>query len=309
MTSDDEDRARRCLASLSLFPAESVRSAAITRLFGLTNEVFKVEIAGERVCLRIPGAGTAAIIDRRREEANARAAALAGVAPEVLHFSADGVMLTRFIEGAPLSPQRFREDPAAIGRAARALAELHGNAEGFAGIFDVFERIEFYRDLLKQRGTVLTAGQRLLVDKAETIRLALATRPVRLAPCHCDPTGRNLLDSGDRIWLIDWEYSGMNDAMWDLAYLAIEADFDERQDNALLAEYFGRPAFPAEAARMAIFKALCQLLSALWALVQDSAGNRVADFRRYAEITFAQAGERMRSDDFAYHLSTLAEQG
>ena len=305
MNSDD-DRARRCLASLSLFPAEGVRAASITRLFGLTNEVFRVDIVGESLCLRIPGAGTAALIDRRREEANARAAARAGVAPEVLHFSADGVMLTRFIEGAPLSPERFRDDPRTIGRAARALADLHDKAEGFAGIFDVFERIAFYRDLLDRRGFSLTLEQRLLLDQAEAIRLALASHPARSAPCHCDPTGRNLLDSGDRIWLIDWEYSGMNDPMWDLAYLAIEGDFNSRQDQTLLLEYFGRLPKADEPARMAVFKVLCQLLSALWALVQCSGGNPIADFRRYADTTFKQATERMRSDDFGRNLSALA---
>jgi thiamine kinase-like enzyme len=302
----DEDRARRCLASLSLFPAEDVRAASITRLFGLTNEVFRVEIAGGSLCLRIPGAGTAALIDRRREEANARAAARAGVAPEVLHFSADGVMLTRFIEGAPLSPQRFRDYPAAISRAARALADLHHKVEGFAGVFDVFERIGFYRDLLDRQGFWLTPERRLLIDQAEAIRLALASQSARSVPCHCDPTGRNLLDSGDRIWLIDYEYSGMNDPAWDLAYLAIEGDFNDGQDQTLLSEYFGRPPMAVEAARMAVFKALCQLLSALWALVQHTGGNIVADFRSYADTTFAQATERMRSDDFARNLSALA---
>jgi thiamine kinase-like enzyme len=98
----------------------------------------------------------------------------------------------------------------------------------------------------------------------------------------------------------------MNDPMWDLAYLAIEADFDADQDQALLAAYFGRPALATEAARMAIFKGLCQVLSALWALVQHSGGNRVADFRGYAETTFAQAAARMRDEKFARHLSTLA---
>jgi thiamine kinase-like enzyme len=307
--SPDEDRARRTLASLSLFPAESLRSAAVIRLSGLTNEVFKVEIAGESLCLRIPGAGTSAIIDRRREETNARAAALAGVAPEVLHSSADGVMLTRFIEGAPLSPRRFSEDPAAVGRAVRALAELHYRAEDFAGTFDVFERIGFYRDLLERRGAPLTAVQDRLLEKADPIRVALASQPALRLPCHCDPTGRNLLDSGDRIWLIDWEYSAMNDPMWDLAYLAIEADFDADQDQALLAEYFGRPACAAEAARMALFRPLCQLLSALWGLVQHSAGNRAVDFQGYAEITFARAGDRMRNDGFARDMSTLSDGG
>jgi thiamine kinase-like enzyme len=305
MSAADQDRARRALASLSLFTEREVEGAAITRLFGLTNAVFRVNIAGESLCLRIPGAGTAAIIDRKREETNARAAALAGVAPEVVHFAPDGVMLTRFIEGGPLSPQRFRIDQSAIGRVAGSLRTLHDHAHGFAGLFDVFERIAFYRGLLGRKGIALAPDQNRLVDDVEPIRLALAASAPSLKPCHCDPTGRNLIDDGARVWLIDWEYSGMNDPVWDLAYLSIEASFDESQDRALLAAYHERAASPHEAARVEAFKALCQVLSALWALVQHAGGNHAADFHNYAEVTFAEAAQRLGSADFRRQLADL----
>jgi thiamine kinase-like enzyme len=308
MNAEDDDLARRTLAATGMFGAEDIVRARISRLFGLTNLVFKVELPTERLALRIPNPASRALIDRAREEKNAREAARIGVAPEVLHFSSsDGVMLTRFIEGAPMSPQLFRENPEAIARTARAFRQLHDEAGRFTGAFDVFERIGFYRDLLEQRGSKLSSERSDLVDRTEAIRQALAAQPVPPRPCHCDPTGRNLLDAGDRIWLIDWEYSGMNDPTWDLAYVSVEAGFDAGQDGALLAAYFGRPAAKAEAARLHAFKALCQLLSALWALVQRSGGNRTADFLAHAEATFAEAGTRMRGAEFAKQLDLLRQ--
>ena len=107
---DDIRQARAALASVPGFSPEAVAAARFTRLRGLTNRVYKVETEGRRYCLRIPGAGTAAIIDRRMEEQSARAAQAAGVTPEVLYFGSDGLMLTRFVDDAvTLSPARFRE--------------------------------------------------------------------------------------------------------------------------------------------------------------------------------------------------------
>ena len=37
------------------------------------------------------------------------------------------------------------------------------------------------------------------------------------------PVPGNLLDTGERVYVIDWEYSGMNDPVWDLADLSVEA--------------------------------------------------------------------------------------
>ena len=66
------------------------------------------------------------------------------------------------------------------------------------------------------------------IDEA-AMRAALARNPVPLVPCHCDPLCENFIDTGARMWVVDWEYSGMNDPMWDLGDLSVEGGFDAVQ--------------------------------------------------------------------------------
>jgi thiamine kinase-like enzyme len=303
---DHEAEARRALAAIPGFARDTALSARLTRLQGLTNRVYKVEAAGQRFCLRIPGPGTAALIDRRAEAANARAAAATGIAPEILHFAADGVMLTRFIDDAvTLSPQRFRDVPGAVERAAWALRHLHDEAKHFTRAFEAFAVIPSYVDLLSRRGVQLPSNARSLLGLAAEIRQALAAHPVAAKPCHCDPTGGNLLDTGARIWIVDWEYSAMNDPMWDLAYFALEGGFDGERNRALLAAYLGRAPAPPEAGRMALYKPVADLLSGLWALIQHTENNPAADFLADAQARFARGAYFAGSPGFARQLETV----
>ena len=125
--SGEEETARAHLAAC--VGAERAAGAQLTRLGGLTNCVFKVGLSGETLCLRLPGRGSASFVDRQREAHNARAAAAAGVAPDILHFGDDGTMLTRFIAGDPLNPARLGEHPDALPRAAAALRRLDAAGE------------------------------------------------------------------------------------------------------------------------------------------------------------------------------------
>jgi thiamine kinase-like enzyme len=297
------DKVRQTLAAIPGFSAKA-EGARLTRLPGLTNRVYRVDLPERSFALRIPGEGSAAIIDRQREETNARAAAEAGVAPDVVHFGADGVMLTRFVEGEPLTPERITR-PDALERVGQSLRHLHDSRIAFAGRFDPFGTIDRYSRILMERGAAPTAKQQAILDQAETVRAALDAEAPPLRPCHCDPTGRNLIDTGKRIWLVDWEYSGMNDHAWDLAYCSIQAGLQPDADGALLSAYFRRVPKTPEAARVAVMKAPVELMSALWALIQESSGNTVADFGTYAERTFETVAERMRSAAFAAQMAAL----
>src|SRR5262245_57129285 len=105
----------------------------------MTNLVFRIETPSARFLLRLPGAGTEVYINRKVESVNARAAAAAGVSPEVLYFGDDGVMIARFLHGAvTMSPAAFHERPEAIERAALALRQLHDKAPEFAFRFELF---------------------------------------------------------------------------------------------------------------------------------------------------------------------------
>ena len=99
-----------------------------------------------------------------------------------------------------------------------------------------------------RRGARIPDGYDEVQKEAEAVRAALSARPAALRPCHCDPLAENFLDTGARIFIIDWEYAGNNDPMWDLGDVSVEAGFDADQDAALLQAYFaGNP--PAGAGR------------------------------------------------------------
>ena len=111
-------------------------------------------------------------------------------------------------------------------RAARALKRAHTLGRLFRSRFDVFAAIDDYLGLLRGRRTSLPEGYHEVRRKVRAVRLALEASPAPLVPCHNDPWPGNLLDADGRIYLLDWEYSGMNNPMWDLADLSVEAGFD-----------------------------------------------------------------------------------
>jgi thiamine kinase-like enzyme len=303
--SEEIQRAREALAAIPAL-AGSADTATITRLGGLTNLVFMVDAGDSRGCLRLPGKGTEAYIDRQVEAVNAHAAAKAGVSPEVLHFGDGGVMLTRFIDGAvTMSPVLFRQREGAVERAALAFRQLHQQAPDFAFRFELFKMIDDYLAVLDRLGAALPEGYHDVVEEAGTVRAALSPRQLPLKPCHCDPLCENFIDAGERMWIVDWEYSGMNDPMWDLGDLSVEGSFDEAMDRRLIDAYFGEAASPFDRGRMVIYKAMCDLLWTLWGLIQHANGNPAEDFWAYALNRFERCKRLMRSADFAAHLDAV----
>jgi thiamine kinase-like enzyme len=141
------------------------------------------------------------------------------------------------------------------------------------------------------------------------LRRALEASPSVLAPCHNDPWPGNLLDAYGRVYLIDWEYSGMNDPVWDLADLSVEAGFDAGQDRAMLEAYYGAMPHQAFYSRMEIYKAMCDLHWSIWGFVQHAKGNTAEDFRSYGLERFARSKARMSSADFGRHLDAVRAGG
>ncbi len=275
----------------------------VQRLGGLTNQVYRV---GQHV-LRLPGAGTQEYINRSHEAETAIAAARAGVSPAVIHVDpASGIMVTRHIDqSTTMTPQAFRDRPGAVARAGKALRTLHDSAEVFPFRFELFAMIDDYLGLLATKDVTLPAGYHDVMAEAEAIRAALSRTTVPLAPCHCDPLCENFLDTGDRMWIVDWEYAGMNDPMWDLGDLSVEGQFDAEQDTALLTSYFGGSAPAADLGRMVIYKAMCDLLWTLWGLIQLANGNPADDFRAYADGRFARCKVLMGDPAFGRNLAAI----
>jgi thiamine kinase-like enzyme len=212
---------------------------------------------------------------REREVAVARAAHAAGFAPEVVHAE-PGLMISRFIEARPLTPA---DVPANIGRIVDLLLRFHREMSAPIGdyAFDVFE---------VNRGYI----RALADDRWAELNERLAKMQPNLPPvfAHHDLLAGNVLDDGDRLWLIDFEYSGPGSALFDLANLSSNAGFTPEDSAELLRAYFGS----AEHARShRAMEAASLLREGLWSLVSaQHIHERDVDYLAYAERNF----ERLR---------------
>lgn len=300
MTPEEEREIRDIIASI---PAISSYAGPVARLGGLTNRVYQLSSA----VLRVPGKGTEEYINRTNEAVAARVAAEAHVSPDVIYADVTtGFMVTRMISNSvTMSPGLFKARLGSPARAGAVFRKLHTSGGVFPFRFELFAMIDDYLKILSARDVELPAGYHDVVKEADGIREVLAKKPVPLAPCHCDPLCENFLDDGTRMWIVDWEYSGMNDPMWDLGDLSVEGHFNEAQDAEMLVSYFGGAPTAADHGRMVIYKAMCDLLWTLWGLIQHANNNPADDFAAYALNRFNRCKALMASREFSRHVHAV----
>jgi thiamine kinase-like enzyme len=182
---------------------------------------------------------------------------------------------------------------------------MHDCGKSFATEFELFLKMDEYLNYLRKKQARIPDGYAEVQKEAEAVRAALSARPAALRPCHCDPLAENFLDTGARIFIIDWEYAGNNDPMWDLGDVSVEAGFGAEQDAALLQAYFaGRPP-AAQVGRMVMYKAMCDLLWTLWGVIQVANENPVDDFWAYAVNRFERCKALMGGSEFSRHLDAV----
>lgn len=308
MTVTDEETVelRAALERLRFHHPSEIAAATLTRLGGLTNRVYLVSSPRGEHVLRIPGKGTEEYINRRVEAVAAKAAARAGVSPELLAATDDGLMLTVAIKNATtMSPEGFAAISGAPTRAARVLRQLHTSGERFDFRFELFSMIDDYLKILGSKATQLPDGYHDVLKSAETVRAALNARPLPLTPCHCDPLSENFLDTGERMWAVDWEYSGMNDPLWDLGDVIVEAKLSPEKEEEFIRAYFSGAPSASEMGRIVIYKAMCDLLWTLWGLIQHANNNPVDDFWAYATGRFERCKALMSTPDFPTHVAAV----
>lgn len=276
------------------------RSAAhvsIRRLGGgITNLSYRVDVDGESFAVLIAGAGTEVLgIERHRAYLCALAAAQTGVGAEVVHYlAADGVLVTRFIAGRPLTPRDVAQ-PEILARVVRSFHRYHAGPP-FPGRFSPFRTLGEYRRTAEAQGAPLPGDLGWLYERAAAIEAAVRQRADLSRPCHNDLWESNLIDDGDAIRIIDWEYAGMGDVYFDLANFAIHNAFADSQDEALLRAYFGTVS-ESGAARLKLLKVVAELREAMWAMVAVRLPATAAagfDCLGYAATHFGRCREALR---------------
>lgn len=246
---------------------------------GLTNHNLKVTTPDGTVVVRMPTPGPGLLgIDRDAEHANSQAAAAAGVGAPVLDYRPGQGLVVGFLPGRTLTDDDLH-DPAVLGRVAAACRQLHAGPR-FAGDFDMFAVQARYRQIVAEHGFRLPPRYDSFAPIVERIRVALGPRVT--VPCNNDLLAGNLLDcvdeNGDeRIRIIDYEYSGNNDACFELGNIWSEAALPPPLLDVLVTAYFGRPR-PDQVARARLFGLIAKYGWMLWASIQDGSSPLDVDF-------------------------------
>jgi thiamine kinase-like enzyme len=270
---DDPDLAR----GLDELPFLAGREHTVERVpGGLTNRIYRVAADGlDPVVVRLAGAKTPLLaIDRHAECFNSRAAAAAGVGPQVVDCDPDaGVAAVQWVDGRTLTAADL-DDAAMLERVAALCRRLHAGPR-FANDFDMFDVQRRYLAVVQEQGFRLPPRYLEFLPFVDRIRTALSAQPVSTVPCHNDLLAGNIVDDGDRLWFIDYEYAGNNDPCFELGNVWSEASLGPDRLDDLLAAYFGDVS-PAIRARARLLALMSQYGWTLWASIQDAVG--VADF-------------------------------
>ena len=243
----------------------------IERLGGMTNHSYKVTLPSlEELVVRIPGEGTEEFINRSDERKSTELACRLKIDSELLYFGNDGTKIMKFIhDPQPMNEEVMRRNENLL-QAADIFYRLHHCGENTGVRFEVFEMADLYEKIIQDSGIANYNDYETVKNTVMAIKSEVDNGKEKLrVPCHNDSLiGNWVIDGNGKLFLIDWEYSGMNEPMWDLSCLSIEAAYTAENDKELLDAYYGREASLEDNKRFIAAKLYVDYLWTLWGLTR-----------------------------------------
>src|SRR3984893_13727679 len=264
------------------FPALAGRPRQLEELSGgLTNRNVKVTTPDGVYVARCTDTSRNLLgIDRDAELYNTRAAQQAGVGAPVIDYRPDlGILLLGYLNGKTLCNDDFQR-PEVVVKVAAGCRALHGGPR-FRGRFDMFERQSSYLKTVGDHGFRIPHDYLEYAETFGRIRDALRTTDQRTVPCNNDLLAGNFIEDGERVWLIDYEYSGNNDPCFELGNIWSECGLDVEGLAELVSEYYGRP-LRNKIARARLLGIAAKYGWTLWGSIQASSSPLNFDFWSWA---------------------------
>ena len=278
---------------------------AVTELSGgLTNRNLKVSTpTGDFVARISSNKSSLLAIDRQSEYENSKIAAGIGVGAPVFAYLPDfGLLVIGYIPGKTYSEIDVSNN---LSRIASACNQLH-KAPPFTRDFDMFVIQQRYQKLVSESGFRFPSGYHQYADHLSRMKAALAVLDEGRVPCNNDLLPANFIDDGEKLWLIDYEYSGNNDACFELGNIWSEAKLPLSALDELVTSYYTGPR-PEKLARAWLFALLAKYGWTLWASIQSSVSDIDFDFWQWGMEKFEDVEESFASSKFEQALIQVTQ--
>ncbi|VTS20842.1 choline kinase [Streptococcus mitis] len=256
---------------------------SVEQLGGMTNQNYLVKTTNKQYIVKFFGKGTEKLINRQDEKYNLEL--LKDLDLDVKNYLFDieaGIKVNEYIESAiTLDSTSIKTK---FDKIAPILQTIHASGKELRGEFAPFEEIKKYESLIEEK--IPYANYEAVREEVFSLEKRLADLGVDRKSCHIDLVPENFIESPQgRLYLIDWEYSSMNDPMWDLAALFLESEFTSQEEEAFLSHYESEQT-PISREKIAIYKILQDTIWSLWTVYKEEQG---ADFGDYGVNRYQRA--------------------
>lgn len=256
---------------------------SVEQLGGMTNQNYLVKTTNKQYIVKFFGKGTEKLINRQDEKYNLEL--LKDLDLDVKNYLFDieaGIKVNEYIESAiTLDSTSIKTK---FDKIAPILQTIHASGKELRGEFAPFEEIKKYESLIEEK--IPYANYEAVREEVFSLEKRLADLGVDRKSCHIDLVPENFIESPQgRLYLIDWEYSSMNDPMWDLAALFLESEFTRQEEEAFLSHYDSEQT-PVSREKIAIYKILQDAIWSLWTVYKEEQG---ADFGDYGVNRYQRA--------------------
>ena len=252
---------------ISSLLSEEEEVLSVEQLGGMTNQNYLVKTTNKQYIVKFFGKGTEKLINRQDEKYNLEL--LKDLDLDVKNYLFDieaGIKVNEYIESAiTLDSTSIKTK---FDKIAPILQTIHASGKELRGEFAPFEEIKKYESLIEEE--IPYANYEAVREEVFSLEKRLADLGVDRKSCHIDLVPENFIESPQgRLYLIDWEYSSMNDPMWDLAALFLESEFTRQEEETFLSHYESEQT-PVSREKIAIYKILQDAIWSLWTVYKLS---------------------------------------
>ena len=274
---------------ISSLLSEEEEVLSVEQLGGMTNQNYLVKTSSNQYIVKFFGKGTDKLIDRQNEKFNLEL--LKDLKLDVENYLFDieaGIKVNQYIENAETLDSATIKTK--FEKIAPILQTIHASGKELRGEFAPFEEIKKYESLIQ--GEISYPNYEAVRKSVLSLKNELEKIGVDKKSCHIDLVAENFIEGPDgHLYLIDWEYSSMNDPMWDLAALFLESEFTPEEEADFLAYYEGDKT-PVSREKIRIYKILQDIIWSLWTIYKEENGS---DFGDYGISRYNRAVKELQS--------------
>ena len=262
---------------------------SVEQLGGMTNQNYLVKTSSNEYIVKFFGKGTDKLIDRKNEKFNIEL--LKDLKLDVENYLFDieaGIKVNQYIENAETLDSATIKTK--FEKIAPILQTIHSSGKELKGEFAPFEEIKKYEFLIQ--GEIYYPNYEAVRKSVFSLKEELEKIGIEKKSCHIDLVPENFIEGPDgHLYLIDWEYSSMNDPMWDLAALFLESEFTPDEEDSFLS-YYESEQTPVSRKKIRIYKILQDIIWSLWTIYKEENG---ADFGDYGITRYNRAVKELQS--------------